>query len=211
MIQYTVYMHRFPNKKVYIGITCQEPYKRWLNGKGYPKNQYMTNAIMKYGWKNIEHIILYTELTKEEAEEKEIELIKLFQSNNRLYGYNIEDGGMHRGKTSEETRRKISIGNKGKKMSEEAKQKISKALKGRKIGPLSEERKQKNRLAHLGKYHKLETKMKRAKPVRCIETGVIYYAIIEAERQTKVARNNIICNCKGKRKSAGKLHWEYVD
>lgn len=211
MIQYTVYMHRFPNKKVYIGITCQEPYKRWLNGKGYPKNQYMTNAIMKYGWKNIEHIILYTELTKEEAEEKEIELIKLFQSNNRLYGYNIEDGGMHRGKTSEETRRKISIGNKGKKVSEETKRKISLATKGRKGISPSKESREKNRLAHLGKYHKLETKMKRAKAVRCIETGIIYYATIEAERQTNIPHANISYCCKGKRKTAGKLHWEFID
>lgn len=211
MIQYIVYMHKFPNEKKYIGITCQEPYKRWLHGKGYPNNEYMTNAILKYGWDNIEHIILYTNLTKEEAEQKEIELIDLFKTNNRKYGYNIQSGGCSNGKHSKETRIKIALGNKGKKHTEQAKIKISIAAKGKKHGQMSEETKEKQRLSHLGKHHTLEVKKQRAKAVRCIETGIIYYAIIEAERQTKIARNSIICNCKGKRKSAGKLHWEYVD
>ena len=29
---YYVYKHTFPNNKVYIGITQQEPQKRWKNG-----------------------------------------------------------------------------------------------------------------------------------------------------------------------------------
>ena len=31
---YTVYMHRFPNGKVYIGITKQTVEERWRNGVG---------------------------------------------------------------------------------------------------------------------------------------------------------------------------------
>ena len=53
---------------------------------------YFTNAIKKYGWANIEHKILYTNLSKEEAEQKEIELIKEYKSNKREYGYNLTEG-----------------------------------------------------------------------------------------------------------------------
>ena len=45
-------------------------------------------------------------------------------------------------------------------------------------------------------------------PVRCIETGVIYPSICEAVRQTGI-RNIGEC-CRGNRRKAGKLHWEYA-
>lgn len=52
--QYYVYKHTVPNGKVYIGITKQNPSKRWLNGLGYKHSTYFFNAIVKYGWLNIE-------------------------------------------------------------------------------------------------------------------------------------------------------------
>lgn len=150
---YCLYKHtnNFTNK-VYIGITVQEPKKRWLNGKGYKNNDYFNKSIIKYGWGNFSHEILYENLTKEEAEQKEIELIAQYKSNQREYGYNIANGGNHQGKHSEETKKKLReshIGkpawNKGlhigvgesnsfynKKHSEETKRKISLANKGRK-------------------------------------------------------------------------------
>lgn len=90
---YFVYKHTCPNGKVYIGITCQTPSKRWHNGKGYYQNKYFTSAIEKYGWQNIKHEILFDSLTKEQAEAKEIELIAFYKSNQREYGYNISVGG----------------------------------------------------------------------------------------------------------------------
>lgn len=110
---YSLYVHITPNNKFYIGITKQKPVKRWLNGKGYQRQSYFYNAILKYGWKNIQHIILYSNLTKEDAENKEILLIKLLKSNNRKYGYNIENGG-HINKVSNETKIKIRNKNIGK-------------------------------------------------------------------------------------------------
>lgn len=32
---YCVYKHTTPSKKVYIGMTGQDPEKRWRNGSGY--------------------------------------------------------------------------------------------------------------------------------------------------------------------------------
>lgn len=219
MDNYCVYMHVCPNDKKYIGITYQEPKKRWKSGHGYKKNNHFFNAISKYGWNNIKHIILFQNLSKEQAEEMEIKLIRDYKTNNRLFGYNVANGGEHRGKTSEETKRKISLANKGinngmygkispnrgKKYSDEFKLKLSESHKGQ--IPWNK-----------GIPSKKETILKwkesnkyRMKRVKCIETGVIYASVREAERETGLYRSNIICCCKGKTNTCGKMHWIYVD
>lgn len=85
---------------MYFGITSKQPKKRWENGAGYRKNNCESavyNAILKYGWENIEHIVLYENLTKEEACVMEQELIAKYKTNIRRhgndYGYNMTDGG----------------------------------------------------------------------------------------------------------------------
>lgn len=95
MNNWNVYIHIFPNNKKYIGITNQKPESRWgIQGKGYQKQSTMWAAIQKYGWDNIEHKVLYTDLSQEEAETKEKELIQLFESTTRKgNGYNIQEGG----------------------------------------------------------------------------------------------------------------------
>ena len=90
---YCVYKHTSPSGKVYIGMTCQKPEQRWQNGSGYKNNQHFNRAIQKYGWSSFEHEVLFIGLTKENAANKEKELIGLYNSNNPLYGYNISSGG----------------------------------------------------------------------------------------------------------------------
>lgn len=91
---YKVYMHTLPNGKKYVGITKQELNNRWQNGRGYEKhNKRFYNAILKYGWENIKHEVLFENLTQEEAFKLEIELIALNESNNPNYGYNQTEGG----------------------------------------------------------------------------------------------------------------------
>lgn len=109
---YTVYRHVFPNGKQYIGITMQDPVKRWNGGSGYRKQPKIMGAIIKYGWDNIRHEVLLTGLTKAEAEEAEIMLISAADS--IAQGYNVDTGGNTTGTHSAETRKKISEGNKGK-------------------------------------------------------------------------------------------------
>ena len=108
MNNYTVYVHIFPNNKKYVGITRQSTIRRWNNGTGYKNSTIMYNAINKYKWHNIEHKILYTNLTKLEAEQMEIKLIKEWELNNPCFGYNIEKGGNATGKIGELQRKKIS-------------------------------------------------------------------------------------------------------
>ena len=67
---YCVYKHtnKF-NGKVYIGITSQQPEKRWKNGYGYEGNEYFYRAIQKYGWNDgFNHEIIVSGLTKESKE-----------------------------------------------------------------------------------------------------------------------------------------------
>ena len=91
--QYTVYKHTSPNGKIYIGITEAAVEKRWKYGRGYEYNTHFYNAIKKYGWDNFEHEVLFTNLTAEEAAQKEIELIALYHSDDRSKGYNVSPGG----------------------------------------------------------------------------------------------------------------------
>ena len=114
MGNYTVYMHIFPNGKRYVGITCQSAFNRWRNGKGYEK-QPVYNAIKKYGWDNILHEVLFTGLTKHDAEMMERQLISELHTDTHECGYNVELGGYHNGETSQETKLKISKSCKGKK------------------------------------------------------------------------------------------------
>lgn len=130
--KYVVYKHTSPNGKCYIGITRQKPETRWRkDGSGYIGNTYIYNAIKKYGFENFQHEILYTGLTKEEAEQKEIELIAYYKSDNRDFGYNIEHGGNSVGKLSEETKRKIAYANQNRSL--ETREKLRKAMLGKKL------------------------------------------------------------------------------
>lgn len=123
---FIVYKHTSPSGKVYIGITQQEnPKRRWCGGHGYHKNDYFRRAIERHGWENFKHEILYDGLTQEEAEQKEIELIAKYKSNDPKYGYNLDNGGSYAGKHSEQTRKKISKTLTGRKMPEEVKKKLS--------------------------------------------------------------------------------------
>lgn len=89
--KYCVYIHIFPNNKSYVGLTKQLPSVRWgYNGCGY-KGQLVYKAIKKYGWDNIQHIIIKDNLTFSEAQNLEVKMIEKFDSITN--GYNISKGG----------------------------------------------------------------------------------------------------------------------
>ena len=46
---YCVYIHTFPNGKVYVGITCTAPERRWrADGSGYRKQEQITQPQRVY-------------------------------------------------------------------------------------------------------------------------------------------------------------------
>lgn len=163
---YNLYVHISPSKKIYIGITKQKAENRWSNGYGYNRHPYFYNAIKKYGWDNIKHVVLFTDLTKNEAQEKEKKLIALHDATNPKYGYNMSTGGECGASglvCSEETKRKLSKINKGKKLSEKTKIKIGMANKGKII---SKETREKQSFANRGQVVSKETRIKLSKAMK---------------------------------------------
>ena len=70
MKTYYIYLHRNKiNNKVYIGQTCQKPEYRWNNGNGYlhSRKTKFKSSILKYGWDNIKHEVLFTNLDEDTA------------------------------------------------------------------------------------------------------------------------------------------------
>ena len=106
MDKFVIYKHTSPSGKVYIGITSQNPERRWRSdGSGYRGNTHFYNAIKKYGWENFDHEILYTNLTFEYAKMLEKQLIQEY--NAYKDGYNSSLGGDYGGYT-EDVKKKIS-------------------------------------------------------------------------------------------------------
>lgn len=125
------YIYKHTNKinnKVYIGQTCTKPEYRWgKNGSRYQNCPKFWNAIQKYGWDNFSHEILESVSSKEEADSKEKYWIQYYDSLNDERGYNILIGGNSsflEHHHTEESKKKISLGNKGKIVSEESKEKM---------------------------------------------------------------------------------------
>ena len=177
------------NKYKYIGQTVNfnARMKQHFNNKN-PKT-YIDYSIKKYGQYNFKIKILGFCDSRKELNIAEKECIEFYQSNNRLYGYNITSGGegisgyLH----TEKTREKISKKALGRKMSEETKQKIRLAISGEK-NPM------------FGNTHSEETKQK----------------IKEANERTKETRSKKISESmkgnipwnKGKKYSTGYKHTE---
>ena len=218
---YKLYIHEFPNGKVYIGITQQDVDVRWKNGIGYNGQPPMLNAIKKYGWDNVVHDILAIDLTKEEAEQLEVEWIGYYDSTNRKYGYNVSNGGCSIGKHSDETKKKIGNSNRGKKRTQEQKKALSLAhlnspkLKG-KNNPFygkQHSNESKKKISEAGKNRDKTTYVH--KPVYQIDLdsqNVIreYFSIMDASRETGISDSSIVLCCKGKIGQSGGYKWQYV-
>lgn len=212
-MSYTVYKHTSPSGKVYIGITCREPRKRWDNGKGYAHCPHFKAAIQKYGWENFEHEILETGLTREQAAAREIALIAEYKSADREFGYNADLGGYAPGRMSEYTRAKLSahmtgdnnptrrFGHpmKGKHHSEEAKARMSAAAKARTDRVCTEETREKLR------------RVQKKRPVINLDTGEVFESVHAAGRAFGKDPSHVSRACKGKRKTAFGYRWSYLE
>lgn len=92
---YSIYMHRFPNNKVYIGCTQMKPEIRFgQNGIGYMNASRIWSAIQEFGWDNIEHSVLMTTHDRSEAVLAELRYIKQYDACNPDKGYNAYCRGL---------------------------------------------------------------------------------------------------------------------
>lgn len=184
---FTVYCHTNKiNNKKYIGITSQSVYNRWQNGKHYSRHSRFYADILKYGWDNFSHEILYMGLTRESAEQIEKELILKLDLLNPDKGYNQRKGGRSIPSHSDKTRAKLSALNKGEN------------------NPFYN-------CKHSNDTKLIMSERKPKKAVICVETQVLYKSTRDAERQTKVYHSDIIKVCKGVRATAGGFHWKYKE
>lgn len=231
---YCVYIHTNKiNNKKYIGITCQNPSKRWgKNGCGYKNNRQtaFSNAIDKYGWDNFYHEIFVSGVSKQKACDLEVFLIELLRTRDNRYGYNIQKGGNlgNAGVTfSDEAKIKMSNAKKNRKLTEEHKKHISEGCIGHKPAVFTDEVKEKLRLANIGKTLSNETKNKISKSltgikrsqetlkkrkennpmnvcVYCVELNITFPTITDAANYTGAQRSNIQKCLRGERHTAGK-------
>ena len=194
---YVVYKHTSPSGKVYIGVTRQSPpEKRWKNGNAYKYNKYFYNAIQKYGWNNFTHEILHIGLIKEEADEKEVELIAYYKSNQSDFGYNIANGGNCKGTVSAETKKKLSDAHIGKKLSKEHIEKIRENSK---------------------RQYTDELRKKMAEAImisvsQYTDNGEFvseYVDAVEAGKVVNIAPTHITACCRNRRKKAKGFIWRY--
>ena len=63
---YTVYQHVTPDGMYYFGAT-QNVERRWRNNGAEYKRTALQPYIEKFGWDNIQHIVLFKDQTKENA------------------------------------------------------------------------------------------------------------------------------------------------
>lgn len=203
MKKFIVYKHtNKSNGKVYIGITCQKPEHRWNGGRGYKGNDHFFKSILKYGWSNFKHEILYENLEELQAKTLEISLIRFYDSTNPNNGYNISTGGESCSgyKHSDEARKKISEFNKGRKVSDETKKKLSESHKGHKHSDesrkkMSESLKGRKRKPFSDEWKRKISESRIRQRIICIETGVEYESYVDAAGKTGLSNVGIRQSC----------------
>lgn len=229
--------------KVYIGLTTDltkrlaKHFSEARNGRGYRLHE----AIRMYGEINFETSVLCYCASLEEALQKEIEYVSLFDSN--ANGYNATLGGntspynteeslesmkvkVSRALTGrtlcEQTKQKIRDSALGRRHTDESKEKMSKSRKGK---ALSEKNKLGISIALKGRVLTEEQKQNireaaiaaRGVPVRCIDTGVEFETILAAAQWLrsngfpKACPSAIKRACVGVTQKAYKLRWEVVN
>lgn len=220
------------NGKKYIGQTVQKLQDRWGRGSEYSTCTHFYNAIMKYGWDNFEHKILECGLDYDKLDEREAYWIQYYDSINN--GYNIKLGGSNQ-KLTEEHKNKIQESNTktlGRAVICLNTKKIYNSVNAAKkdtgaehinqccSGELKTAGVDENGNALVWRYLDnydpnekiiIKKQKRKATKVLCIETNIIYQNAKDAERKTGIDSTSIGRVCNGKRKSAGKYTWKWIE
>lgn len=219
------------NNKPYIGKTAKTVEKRWKEhyyearrwqrcfetGSDFGYNSRLYPAMSKYGYDNFTIQLLEEVASLEEMNQREKYWIDYYDARNN--GYNIAAGGLGGFflgcKHTPEALEKLRLAGLGRKHSEETCTKISKHKMGH---ATSVEAKEKMRKAKLGKKtgeHSADWNKRisegQVNEVICLETGITYYNIAEAARQTGCHASGIANCITGRAKTTGGYHWQYKD
>lgn len=210
-----IYCHTTPSGKRYIGQTRNDPQKRWGNGRGYSSQPYFKRAIDKYGWDNIEHVVLCSVSNQEYADFLERWFIERWDTTNPDKGYNCAKGGAGPTGVTWDDERKQAFsehmsgeGNPmyGRHHSPETIALMSKNRSGKEVSPEMREFRTNVLLA---------ANKRRRKPIRQLdlEGNVIrtYPGMGEMEAETGFNHSCVWRVCRGKADTAYGFKWEYVD
>ena len=191
------------NHKIYIGSSINLNRRKIYHFSMLRNNRHcnirLQNSFNKHGEENFKFTIIeYVDINKNSRDEiLRIEQfwIDKFATYDRKLGFNMSPVTKGSGPHTKESKKKISIANKGHRHSEETKRKISKISTGRK---LSKEQKEK-----IGKSCQIK--------VLNVTTGEIFNSIREAARRFNISNTNISHVCLGKSETAGGYSWEYLN
>ncbi len=208
---FKVYKHTAPNGKVYFGITSQPVKRRWQRGHGYAGNEHFTRAIMKYGWDNIRHEVLFTGLSMEIAVQLEKYLITEYKSYNPAFGYNMYIGGGPIRKCCWQTRAKMSRAavendNADRLHTKEVVAKRAISQKGRVVSAETRRR--------IGDSHRGAKSVSAKRVLQLDLSGNVlrlWSSIMGIEREYGYKNASISRCCKGKRPTAYGYIWRYAD
>lgn len=199
------------NGKKYVGQTVRDLDTR-ISEHLRKSNTYFEKALKKYGLRNFDYQVVDTADDIEELNSLERQWIKkegtLFPNGyNLCTGGNVTTGYRHsaesrRRMSEHQGRRKAMSGENnpffGRKHTDETRRKMREAW--------TTERKE--ALAERQKTIDMSSVYVR---VRNANTGKVYESIASASEDTGVLSTHITRVCKGKRKTAGGIKWEYVD
>lgn len=202
-----IYCYISPNGKKYIGQTWDEERRKGEHRRAKGGCTHFHYAIKKYGFDNFQYYVLHKNI-KNQSDLDKIKANEIIKNNSiHPFGYNLKISGQC-GIVSDEMRMKMSKAQKGRKHNKETKEKMSAWQIGKK---LSEETKKKISAAHAGRKRIMDFESKCKKPVRCIETGIVYKTIKDAGISIGYIDGCAISRClRGKSKTSGGYHWEYV-
>lgn len=208
------------------------------NGHNYRECRRFYAAIKKYSWSSFIPEILETVKTVDEANEREIYYINLYNSTDERYGYNLALGGENK-EMHPETKAIISMKAKerytdktknpmyGKKHSKEAREKQSAKKRGENnpmFGSVWTDAQRANSGTR-GKHLNISDERRRVlaenakrmgetvglKPVRCIEDNSTFPSITSASKYYGVSVATLSGHLRGAQKSCCGKHFEYID
>jgi len=200
------------NGKKYIGKTTkslEERKKRHLENVKYDKYHFH-NAIKKYGEESFIWEVLQDNIPNFMLDTLETYWIDYFDT---FYGgYNSTSGG-DGGIRSEETKKKISIANRGENHGMFGKRQTQEAIKRIREAQVGRTGEKHPMFGRTGEKHPMfgrtGEKHPKSKPVICLETNQIFVSATEASQILNINNTNISAVCRGKLKKTGGLHFTF--
>lgn len=206
---YKVYVHIFPNGKMYCGQTIQSMRHR---KHGYKKHTRIGAAIAHYGWDNTETVVLKGSLSKEDADYFEQRIIREFQLQNPAFGYNITKGG-DGGATYEMTdKRKRALSDSAKQFWE-AHPEVKAQVRSKLIEYLKDEQAYQKRISDLDKTRPIIRKRVQCRNLNGSVVGE-WASARDAERffnTPSIHFRGISSVCNGHQKTHGGYIWAFVE